>query len=62
MRDKLEFYSRYGAEEYYIYDPDRLVLSGYLRSQGRLVEVDKMHGHASPRLGIRFEMGDKGLR
>ncbi len=61
MRDKLDFYSRYGAEEYYIYDPDRLVLWGYLRTQNRLTEIEQMHGHVSPRLNIRFEMGDKGL-
>ena len=61
MRDKRDFYSRYGAEEYYIYDPDRLVLSGYLRSRGRLVEIERMNGHVSPRLRIRFEMDDKGL-
>jgi Uma2 family endonuclease len=61
MRDKLEFYSRYGAQEYYIYDPDRLVLTGYLRQQDRLVEIEQMHGHVSPRLGIRFDMGDTGL-
>jgi Uma2 family endonuclease len=61
MREKLDFYSRYGTEEYYIYDPDRLLLSGHLRGNARLVEIEAMHGHISPRLGIRFEIGDKGL-
>ena len=50
MRDKLDFYTRHGAEEYNVYDPDRLVLTGYLRRQGRLVEIEQMHGHVSPRL------------
>jgi Uma2 family endonuclease len=61
MRDKLDFYDQYGVEEYYVYDPDRLVLSGYLREQGRLIEIEQMHGHVSPRLQIRFAMDAKGL-
>ena len=60
---KFEFYRRYGVEEYYLYDPDpdRLELSGFLR-RGRPGRVRPMHGHVSPRLGIRFEMGQDGLR
>jgi Uma2 family endonuclease len=61
MRGKLEFYSRYGVEEYYIYDPARLALSGYLRRKGRLIAIEPMHGHVSPRLGIKFEMGQDDL-
>src|SRR3954447_14999277 len=61
---KFGFYERYGAEEYYIYNPDppRLELSGFVRRDGQLQEVEAMNGHASPRLGVRFEMGDGGLR
>jgi len=64
MSRKFDFYQRHGAEEYYIYnpDPDRLELSGFLRRDGRLVEVGTMHGHVSPRLGVRFEMLADGLR
>jgi hypothetical protein len=61
MSAKLDFYTRYGVEEYNIYDPDRLVLTGYLRTQVGLIEIKQMAGHVSPRLGIRFEMGEKGL-
>jgi Uma2 family endonuclease len=61
MRSKLAFYSRYGVEEYYVYDPDRLALSGYLRKRGRLFEIETMDGHVSPRLGIKFEMGQDEL-
>lgn len=63
MSAKFDFYGLYGVEEYYIYnpDPDRLELSGFLRRQGRLVEVEPMAGHVSPRLGIKFEMGEQGL-
>lgn len=63
MSAKFDFYNLYGVEEYYLYnpDPDRLELSGFLRRQGRLVAVEPMQGHVSPRLGIRFEMGQQGL-
>jgi Uma2 family endonuclease len=61
MREKFDFYSRYGAEEYYVYDPDRLVLTGYRREQDRLVEIEQMDGHVSPRLGIKFELDKRGL-
>ncbi|HEY1375857.1 MAG TPA: Uma2 family endonuclease, partial [Gemmataceae bacterium] len=36
MLNKLAFYQRYGAEEYYVYDPDRGVLLGYLRQGTQL--------------------------
>ena len=64
MSAKFDFYSRHGVEEYYIYnpDPDRFELSGFLRRQGGLTEVPTMHGHVSPRLKVKFEMGDDGLR
>jgi Uma2 family endonuclease len=32
MERKRQFYECYGVEEYYIYDPDRLDLSGWMRS------------------------------
>src|SRR5881398_3342302 len=31
MLRKFQFYERYGVEEYYIYDPDNVELTGYLR-------------------------------
>ena len=54
MRRKLEFYDRYGVEEYYEYDPDRGTLKGWLRRDGRLEPIDPMEGWVSPLLGIRF--------
>ena len=33
MANKLKFYERYGVEEYYIYDPDKIDLNGWLRNQ-----------------------------
>jgi Uma2 family endonuclease len=64
MSAKFDFYRRHGVEEYYLYDPDpdRLELSGFLRRQDDLVAIQTMHGHVSPRLGVRFEMGEQGLR
>src|SRR5580658_1500742 len=64
MSSKFNFYNRHGVEEYYLYnpDPDRLELSGFLRQHGDLTEIQTMHGHISPRLKVKFEMGDDGLR
>jgi Uma2 family endonuclease len=56
MADKLAFYERYGVEEYYLYDPDSGCLQGWLRQEGRLVEIARMHGWISPRLGVHFEL------
>ncbi len=56
MSEKKAFYELYGVEEYYVYDPDRLRLEGYLRQSNRLEQIAKMSGWVSPRLGIRFEM------
>lgn len=61
MRQKLQFYDRYGVEEYYLFDPDRLRLSGWRRSDIGLETIPEMHGWVSPRLRIRFELGPDGL-
>jgi Uma2 family endonuclease len=55
MNRKLVFYERYGVEEYYIYDPDKYDLSGWLRSESRLDLIEEMHDWVSPRCGIRFD-------
>ena len=55
MNRKLVFYDRYGVEEYYIYDPDKYDLSGWLRSESRLDLIEEMHNWVSPRCGIRFD-------
>ncbi len=56
MVRKLRFYERYGVEEYYVYDPDNIDLTGWLRSGAELNEIESMVGWVSPRLGIRFEL------
>ena len=62
MARKFQFYERYGVEEYYVYDPDTFKLNGWWRQRGALVEIEAMHGWASPRLGIRFEIEEEGLK
>ncbi len=60
MAAKKDFYEKYGVEEYYVYDPDNVTLAGYLRDRsGQFDEVPVMDGHASPRLGVRFELADE---
>jgi Uma2 family endonuclease len=56
MERKRQFYERYGVEEYYIYDPDRLDLNGWVSSDDGLVAIDEINGWQSARLGIRFEI------
>jgi Uma2 family endonuclease len=59
---KFKFYERYGVEEYYIWDPDNAVLSGWLRDGSELKVIAEMHGWTSPRLKVRFELVDGDLR
>ena len=59
MAKKLQFYNRYGVEEYYIYNPDTVDLTGWLRSDDGLEVIDAIEGWVSPRLGIRFEMAEE---
>lgn len=62
MSRKQAFYSRYGVEEYYIYDPDRHELTGCLRRDGILDIIDEMVGWVSPRLGIKFQSLEPDLQ
>ncbi|MCW5315255.1 Uma2 family endonuclease [Nostoc sp. KVJ3] len=61
MAHKLLFYQRYGVEEYYIYDPDKNELTGFVRSEDWLQEINQIHGWISPRLQIRFELTPQTL-
>jgi Uma2 family endonuclease len=62
MNKKLLFYDRYGVEEYYLYDPDKNDLSGWLRQEGRLDVIDPIADWVSPRLGIRFDLSGSVLQ
>ncbi|MES1022072.1 Uma2 family endonuclease [Gloeocapsa sp. BRSZ] len=59
---KLLFYERYGVEEYYLYDPDRNDLSGWMRQEKRLIPIDSITNWVSPRLKIRFDWSEDGLQ
>ena len=58
---KFQFYETYGVEEYYIYDPDDNTLEGWLRAEDTLRQIPAMNGWTSPRLRVRFELGDGQL-
>jgi Uma2 family endonuclease len=61
LADKFEFYDLHGVEEYYLYDPQRNDLSGWLRQGGRLRVIEHIDGWRSPRLGIRFALTEETL-
>lgn len=61
MARRLKFYDRFGAVEYYDYDPDNNILLGYHRSPKRLKPIPAMAGWVSPLLGIRFDWKPDGL-
>ncbi len=55
LEDKFDFYQTYGVQEYYIYDPDDLILEGWQRVGDHLVQIPSMLNWVSPLLGIRFD-------
>ena len=62
MVRKLEFYERYGVEEYYVYDPDHNELNGWQRQEGRFQTIAAIDDWTSPRLKIRFERAPESLK
>lgn len=62
MTQKFEFYNRYGVEEYYVYDPDKVDLCGWIREENRLNLIEMMDGWISPRLKIRFQLNPNNLQ
>lgn len=61
MDQKLLFYERHGVEEYYIYDPDRNQLRGWLRETDGLDLISEVAHWQSPRLQIRFNLTEETL-
>jgi len=61
MMGKLAFYDRYGVGEYYLYDPGKAALSGWIRTGKKLRPVRDIRGWRSPELGITFRLGKTGL-
>lgn len=62
MVEKLRFYERYGVEEYYVYDPDGIELTGLTRSGEELIVISQISGWVSPRLCIRFDLSGDELQ
>jgi len=63
MADKLQFYDRYQVEEYYLFDPEKTDLDGWVRRRGEdLVRLEKADGWTSPRLGVRFDLSSGDLQ
>jgi Uma2 family endonuclease len=62
LERKFAFYEHYGVEEYYIIDPDRNELAGFLRKDEALLETPVINGWISPRLGVRFDANGPELR
>ena len=61
MNKKRQFYRRWGAEEYYVIDPYEGWVEVWIREGKRFIEVVKVEGFVSPRLGIRFVKTDLEL-
>ncbi len=61
MDRKQKFYEKYGVQEYYLYDPDRNRLGGWMRSGKKLVPIENMQGWISPLLKIRFDLKEDDL-
>lgn len=61
MEEKFAFFERFGVQEYYIYDPQKHELSGWVRVGDSLQEIARMQDWVSPRLHIRFDMSGKEL-
>jgi Uma2 family endonuclease len=61
MIEKFRFYERHGVEEYYLYDPEKLELAGWLRVEGELEAIEQINGWVSPRLGVRFQLSETEL-
>jgi len=55
LQEKFEFYEVHKVQEYYIYDPDDLVLMGWRLSLGKFVAIAMQSEWISPLLKIRFE-------
>jgi len=56
MRQKWQFYQRFGVEEYYLYDPDANYLQGWWRRGDQLEMIAAIDNWQSPLLQIRFQL------
>lgn len=61
MAKKLQFYNQYGVEEYYLYDPDKNDFSGWIKINKNLEVIENIDNWISPRLKIKFIVGESEL-
>ncbi len=61
MARKLDFYARYGVEEYYLYKPDLVDLTGWQRAESGLELIEQIEDWVSPRLGVRLKLAEERL-
>ncbi|MFP4007853.1 MAG: Uma2 family endonuclease [Spirulinaceae cyanobacterium] len=61
MDNKFAFYQKYGVAEYYLYNPQKNQLQGWLKREDELTEIASMEGWESPRLGITFSTSEGDL-
>ncbi len=54
MAQKFQFYQRYGVQEYYVYDPDSVELTGWQRVGPYLDVIEGIEDWVSPLLNIHF--------
>jgi hypothetical protein len=59
---KFQFYDRFDVEEYYIFDPHKIDLTGWIRRGEDLVKIEEADGWTSPRLGVRFDLSSGDLQ
>jgi Uma2 family endonuclease len=58
---KLKFYNRYGVQEYYLFDPERGTLKGWMGQQeDELLPIASMQNWVSPLLKVRFQVTEVG--
>ena len=48
-------------QEYYIYDPEKVELTGLIRSEDWLEPIEEINSWVSPLLEIRFELTENNL-
>lgn len=60
MTKKLQFYDRYGVQEYYEYDPQHGTLKAWLREGEKLQGQPFVGGWQSPRLGVTLRLEPDG--
>jgi Uma2 family endonuclease len=63
MQAKLQAYERYGAREYYVYDPDKGTLEGWLRDEttDRFQGIETMQHWKSPLCEVVFHLEGEHL-